>query len=539
MSTVATGLLAPALPDREPLLWLAPAPLWEDGGIQADEPAFERPWLAELTTDEFMDDFLALLSGDDESGPTAIGDLAPTAGSGTAADPLVLYRPIHQRYYLIVGSLVCRRIGLPDREVKPRGQRVSFVIRRLTAGGAEEGWLPRSKTWVTVADAEGLLAGEEQHPMQRAPLGVATATGPAASLLGLDEPGLRQVHFGYVPVAGASAQPAPLADPLAALEADPDRAVGDDARLLEFRLRVAGPWSDIGAKKAIGVDIGEPSLYLLLDLRDWLATYLPAVLEALVAGTTLPAGSARENLRDHLDIDILANGANRKLGTVLGELAGYLPLLTGADMAEPSTAYDVSAPPGGLPGYVDTMGGTGSASGGLVIAALNDSAAPGEPAKVPAELSGLIVARPDDVADTADRHVLRLVYEHEPCLPVLSKPTPIVRFAPTYDPDAPARKVRIELPDPKDLRKFNRGVGLEMPPSLRRMLDGITPKILKEEKPGPEGGWELGMICSFSLQIIFLIAFIVMFIFLILLNIVFWWMAFLKICFPIPKKKSS
>jgi hypothetical protein len=49
-------------------------------------------------------------------------------------------------------------------------------------------------------------------------------------------------------------------------------------------------------------------------------------------------------------------------------------------------------------------------------------------------------------------------------------------------------------------------------------------------------GWELGMICTFSIQIITLIAFVVMFIFAILLNIVFWWMAFLKICLPIPKK---
>jgi hypothetical protein len=44
------------------------------------------------------------------------------------------------------------------------------------------------------------------------------------------------------------------------------------------------------------------------------------------------------------------------------------------------------------------------------------------------------------------------------------------------------------------------------------------------------------MICSFSFQIIFLVAFLVMFIFLILFNIIFWWLPFLKICFPIPRK---
>ena len=533
---MASGLLAPAPSDQEPLLWLTPAPLWEDGGIAADEPGFEQPRLVELATDDFVPAFLGLLSGSDPAGPAGIGDLGPADGEGTTEEPLVLYRPVHQRYYLVTGSLVCRRIGLPDREVLPRVQRVSFVVRRLTAGG-EQAWLPDPGTWVA-AGPTTLVEGEEQHPMHAAPVGVATATGAAARLLGLDEPGRRQVHYGYVRVGGASAKPQPLADPVQALLDDPDKAVADDARILELRLRVSGPWSDIRAKKDLGVDIGEPSLYLLLDLRDYLATYLPDVLDALVADTSLPAGTAAEALRDHLDVDVLADLAGRRLGTVLGELSGFVPLLRGDPMAEPSTVYDVSPPVVADPLFVDTLGGAGSTTGGLVLGALADPDAPGGAQKVPPELASMIVPRADDPAALADRHVLRLVYEHEPCDPVLSKPSPVVRFAGTYDANAPARPIRIELPDPSQLRRFNRGVGLEMPPSLRRMLDSITPKVLKEEKPGPEGDWELGMICSFSLQIIMLVAFIVMFIFLILLNIVFWWLPFLKICFPIPKKKS-
>ena len=45
------------------------------------------------------------------------------------------------------------------------------------------------------------------------------------------------------------------------------------------------------------------------------------------------------------------------------------------------------------------------------------------------------------------------------------------------------------------------------------------------------------MICSFSISIIFICAFVLMLVIMWVLNIVFWWSAFFKICFPIPLKK--
>jgi hypothetical protein len=59
------------------------------------------------------------------------------------------------------------------------------------------------------------------------------------------------------------------------------------------------------------------------------------------------------------------------------------------------------------------------------------------------------------------------------------------------------------------------------------MLDG--------NEPNAEDSFDLAFICSFSIQIIFIIAFMLLLIFVFVLNIVFWWIAFFRICFPIPK----
>jgi hypothetical protein len=397
--------------------------------------------------------------------------------------------------------------------------------------------------------------------MQAAPVDAPVATGAAAHLLGLDEPGRRQLHFGYVPVAGRTNKPAALSDAaaLAALQAsDSGAGPGDDPRLMAFRLRVSAAWADVVSKTSITTDVqrSEPSLYVLLDLRDWLATYLPAVLTALVGHTTLDgeASEARDALRKRLNIDVNvstdggSSWSSRNLGTVLGELAPYLALLAGEPIDGPTPLYDVALPlpSGGFSAFLTDLSGSipsGATDGGLVHQALveedADAEGTGALAQVPPELSGMIVARPLDAAQLDDRLVLRLVYEHEPCRPVLSKPSVVLRFAGVHDPDAPARKVRIQVPDPVNMRRFNRGIAIEMPPNLRKILDGVTPKLLKEEPLGPGGDWGIGMICSFSFQIFMVLGFIIAFIFLILLNIAFWWLAFIKICFPIPVKKSQ
>ncbi|HET9638533.1 MAG TPA: hypothetical protein VFP12_04930 [Allosphingosinicella sp.] len=104
-----------------------------------------------------------------------------------------------------------------------------------------------------------------------------------------------------------------------------------------------------------------------------------------------------------------------------------------------------------------------------------------------------------------------------------------------WDGDGPGTK--ISLPDFSQLKKVKPNVAFEMPPALANLLKG-PPKDLMEGK-GSTSGLELGWLCSFSIPIITLCAFICLNIFLSLFDLFLKWMMFIKICIPIPKKSGS
>jgi hypothetical protein len=239
----------------------------------------------------------------------------------------------------------------------------------------------------------------------------------------------------------------------------------------------------------------------------------------------------------------------------LNALEPSFGLVDGENLTEPTATYDLTEPrraaadpddppvPIGSPaGYVgpSRFGGT---LAGLVANALAQETRPMAYADAEEALRVLNaqVTVPDASTTTGEfRYRIRLVYDYDPdCPPLLSAPSRIFTLAPLMDPDAPARLVKLELPSirPQDLRKYARGVGMQMTPELRDLMNRLH-KDVADDGLLASTGIELGMICTFSLQIIFLVAFIVMFIFLIALNFIFWWLPFLKICFPIPKSSS-
>jgi hypothetical protein len=113
-------------------------------------------------------------------------------------------------------------------------------------------------------------------------------------------------------------------------------------------------------------------------------------------------------------------------------------------------------------------------------------------------------------------------------------------IAPWYE-GAGAPPVQIALPDVTDrnlLRSLKPNVAFELPPALQNLLSS-SPKDLLEGKKGSDPGFTIGWICSFSLPIITICAFICLNIFLSLFDLIFRWMFFIKICIPFPKRSEG
>jgi hypothetical protein len=134
------------------------------------------------------------------------------------------------------------------------------------------------------------------------------------------------------------------------------------------------------------------------------------------------------------------------------------------------------------------------------------------------------------------RCFVRLEPEHPDCPPriVWSAPSATFRIKAWHE-GGEQPPVPIELPRPDRLRGLRPDVAFKVPPELQRFLDRLNLQGLLDGSAGPKAGIDFGMICSFSIPIITLCAFIVLQIFLVLLNILFFWLPFVRICLPFPK----
>ena len=111
-------------------------------------------------------------------------------------------------------------------------------------------------------------------------------------------------------------------------------------------------------------------------------------------------------------------------------------------------------------------------------------------------------------------------------------------IAPWYEGSgAPPTQIALPDPTPELLKSLKPNVSFVVPPSLQGLLMG-NPKDLLDGKKGGSA-LTVGWICSFSLPIITLCAFIVLNIFLTLFDLFFNWMFYIKVCIPFPKRKEG
>lgn len=464
---------------------------------------------------------------------------------------LELGLPLHKRMQIVLFEAVCRRPGAP--RLDPRQITASGLVVRRQGGDGWQGWLKRDGRitgWNRASEAEDYdpdpgqrRTSHKANAAIRAAIAARRGESPATSedvtpLFVLPpevcEARGRTILFGVIPVTSAetTAGPGPSID-FSTLDAE-DRAeiVAHFSQYLRERPQTAMPRA------------GEPlnaQWNVLSDPRDatgqsdsrmkFFGTFLHQLVSELDLFGPSPAAQRLAAIFAGISLPTARDGQGRIIGSVnaLAFLRDAMQVLIDA------TPEMVGLPAGSPPPLAPTMPLEWPRIDAELGQRLTDAAL----ACLTAQHARMVPPQPRYDALT-DRYAVKgfiRLKGHGDCPEkiVWSGYSEPFRILPWWDGDGPG--IKIKLPSMSALRKIKPNVSFEIPPKIGAVLSGDLKALGKGEDPGP--GLELGWLCSFSLPIITLCAFIVLHIFLSLLNIVFGWMLWFKICIPIPKKKSG
>jgi hypothetical protein len=526
--------------------------------------AFKRPTVLRFAKDTFMEDLQQVLknrAGDlhayvarPETWRTPAAGLrppgSPTTGEGSL--PLRLYQPLHSRFYLLASALACRVPGFPDHTVKPdEGETTAFVIRRvepLAKTGAavfdqatrqELAWIEGDPSGWRLVATTGIAEGEQLLPLF--PMAYGENGTRRHILAGLIPVGRRQEYVSARTLASAAAKVGAA------------QSVVDDPRLIDLQRKVIDPWAELldlfdsrlsatdKANTHIKFSLDQATALILLDFQNFLLEHAPAVGNAIKNGVapspsgpavTLYNALAAAMLTDQDTLAAISLAAALKKAKQSEAALESATLLSNTAPTLPATYARVSLLHANARPLMLRNAQNIRIIQTLVAPALTTPPAtpgPRAPQKDPASPVGNMW------------FVARCVYRRPLCgvnaLPILSDPTEPFQLASIFDPNAPARPSQVTLPldtTPAGLRKHDKSVAFMVSDELGKQMARI--KGLKELTEGEVGGPGIGIgfICSLSIPIITLCAFIVLTIFIQLLNIIFWWLPFFKICFPIP-----
>jgi hypothetical protein len=142
---------------------------------------------------------------------------------------------------------------------------------------------------------------------------------------------------------------------------------------------------------------------------------------------------------------------------------------------------------------------------------------------------------------------IRCIYRKPRCKPpeppVISDPTERFAIASYFDPDAPARAIRIAMPidvSENGLKKLKKSVGFVLSNQLRKKLSRIKDgKKALDGEADPEDSDDKGEIWIFAIPIVTMVAMITLMAVVSLLDIIFSWASFVRVLVPIKLKAKG
>lgn len=491
--------------------------------------------------------------------------------------PVKLYQPVHRTFPFAVLEAACDLFPELGRAGQPKLDRTmiesaGLVVRRVDAQtGVAEGWLTDGvglRGWVPLNEGD---LGEDLDPdPRRRPRRLGTGIPELDAQLGLDrrpaatlseqvEPLFvappdvcaaagRTLLYGMIPTvslehteAPAETLPPPRLD-LATMRQLFADYLTPEGGIRAVPLRIDPLGVDFYQAQLLEKSAGDTFLSLLRWLNELDALEHPAAITALngvtarlaldpeTSGLTLAAPFERVTIRD-------TRGLVRDdfIQVRLGDLA--LTAATALRDSEVDLTTRATAPSGYTLGWQ------------IPDAAISDAALGALSDRMQQRtIEFKLLAGERRFDPRRGRYVARafIRVRREPgCPPRIwwSAYSEVFQIAQHWDhnPDVPPTIIPMPgLPTRDALKAMKPNVAFEVPESLQNFLDANgMQNFLDGDASKGKGGLDILWICSFSIQIIMMIAFTILIIFAILLNIVFNWLIFIRICLPIPVPKGE
>jgi hypothetical protein len=521
------ALMPPGAPDEIVLRPLG------GGGLQslivpADEQAFIDAIMADLNSDNWQ----TLLDTRRKSRRYGV--------DGT----LELTQPVHRRFHLVLLEAFCSQPGSPRLDPAKLDSQ-GLVIRRL-GDTAQQAWMingPKKLGWVDLSGPD--LDPDPDRRNWTAPTSAGQIAARVLALRGLStwkedvlplfpappdvcERMKRTVFFGLIPITSSDRAETPTPAPnYGALDQADDTAMRQHlSEYLKQRPAMTMPrlghaldpgWKVLNLDGSTGVDDSRLNAF---------GIFLQQLMTEFAAFDPPGTDSSMVQLLNRISLPMQLDSQGNATSTMpAGDFCrAAAAILIGGDPNNGAGGFNPLTMPQSWPAIDAALGTTLTNE---ALASLNRRFAalvPGSP-KFDGD-APLYVVRPFIRVKGHDGCPVKLVW---------ADPSEPFRVLPWWNGDGPA--TIIPLPDPTDFKKMKPNVSFQVPPTLANLLRGDPKKTLSS---GPSGGGVGVMwLCSFSIPIITICAFLAFGIFLSLFDLFFFWMAFVKICIPIPFPKSA